>query len=618
MSDTNRKTDVLIVTATTVEGKAVMEVFREATGKDPCPESIGDRMYHDLGEVKGVHLFLALSEMGAGGPGGSQQAVQKAIAALRPSAVIMVGIAFGVNEQKQAIGDILVSRQLWLYDLQRIGENEVIPRGDKPHASTWLIDRLRGADFYWKGAKVRFGLVLSGEKLVDNLDYRDQLKRFEQEAIGGEMEGAGMYVACQDSGVDWILVKAICDWADGSKGGPNKDSNQATAAHNAASFVLHALQLSPLQREAEAQTGRGKAEQNDVQILVQADKLLTSLRALDNAIHSHLSELTYCDLESLKKRRNELIKQTSDFAHREELIDDVRESLRTLEVLRRSANKDDETLVSKIFDCGVDILRALSGSDVTPFPDGEALRDFLMRIKKAQNDEDVQTIIFESNKVLNVLDRGRLAAATEAYGTLKGQIQLRYPGVLKPERDSGVAGPRSEPPIVAPPEPRARAALPEFTMIRLSRNQPQGSESWNEIRDGEFRRNYELAADPVFDIMVENKSSKTIVFHRLGIRILQRIAGTGGTMGYAQPVNVQSEFRVHCPQEWKRTWGVIDDRSWTEFVAPIEMKKGTSPFRFSLMLENFCDIDSASSCEVRFYLVTGNGTAESRSIWLSQ
>lgn len=166
---------------------------------------------------------------------------------------------------------------------------------------------------------------------------------------------------------------------------------------------------------------------------------------------------------------------------------------------------------------------------------------------------------------------------------------------------------------------RTRVALPEFTMIRLfSRNQPQDNASWNEIRDGEFQRNDELAADPVFDIMVENKTSNTLVLYRVGIRILQRKEGTGGTKGYPQPVEVQSEFRVPCPQEWKRTWGVIDDRRWTEFVAPIEMKKGGSPFRFTLMLENFCDPDSASSCEVKFYLVTGNGTAESRSIWLSQ
>lgn len=247
----NPKADILIVTVTEVESRAVMQVFREATQKAPQPVPIGDRIYHDLGEINGARVFMALSEMGAGGPGASQQAVQKGINALRPSAVIMVGIAFGINENKQAIGDILVSQQLWLYDLQRIGEDKIIPRGDKLTSSTWLINHLKSANLYWEGAKVRFGLVLTGEKLVDSVDYRDQLKQFEPEAIGGEMEGAGLYVACQDRKVDWILVKGICDWANGNKGGPEKDAHQKTAARNAAGFVLHALQQARLKQERE-------------------------------------------------------------------------------------------------------------------------------------------------------------------------------------------------------------------------------------------------------------------------------------------------------------------------------------------------------------------------------
>jgi hypothetical protein len=39
--------------------------------------------------------------------------------------------------------------------------------------------------------------------------------------------------------VDWILVKAICDWANGNK----NDKAQPLAARNAAQFVLHVLQL---------------------------------------------------------------------------------------------------------------------------------------------------------------------------------------------------------------------------------------------------------------------------------------------------------------------------------------------------------------------------------------
>jgi hypothetical protein len=177
---------------------------------------------------------------------------------------------------------------------------------------------------------------------------------------------------------------------------------------------------------------------------------------------------------------------------------------------------------------------------------------------------------------------------------------------LSPERDLTATARRPEPLI-------ARPAPFQFTMIRLNRE----CESWKEI-GGEFRRDFAFAADPVFDIMVRNKSSDTLVLYRVGVHILQRIAGSGGTMGYGQPVRVQSEFRVRCPQEWKQTWGVIDDRRCAEFDDPVEMKKGDAPFRFTLALENFCDEDNASSCEVRFYLETDNGPADSQSIWLSQ
>ncbi|HEX8131154.1 MAG TPA: tetratricopeptide repeat protein [Pyrinomonadaceae bacterium] len=251
------KADVLIVTVTEVESEAVIKVFQEATGHVPHSQLIGDRMYQDLGLVNGARVFIAQSEMGSIGQGASQQTVQKGIAALSPSAVIMVGIAFGVNAEKQSIGDILISKHLRLYDLQRVGTNtegklELVPRGDRPHASARLLSCFKVAAQYWdkSKAKVRFGLILSGEKLADNLDFLHQLLGFEREAIGGEMEGAGLYVACQDSKVDWILVKSICDWGDGNKA-QDKDARQQLAAHNAASFVLHALQQASLKEEAE-------------------------------------------------------------------------------------------------------------------------------------------------------------------------------------------------------------------------------------------------------------------------------------------------------------------------------------------------------------------------------
>lgn len=244
--------DVLLVTVTEVETMAVRSLFSEERR-----HYIGDKTYYDFGEVSGTKVFLVQSEMGSGGLGGATLTVQRAIDLLAPSAVIMVGIAFGVDPVKQQIGDILVSQQILDYEVQRIGSGRnqrlaIIPRGDKAAASPKLLNRLRDGAMDWKRAnevaKIRFGLVLSGAKLVDNLDYREKLQAFAPEAIGGEMEGAGVYAAAQSNKVDWILVKAICDWADGNKS-HNKDDNQELAALNAARFIVSVIKLGGLRVE---------------------------------------------------------------------------------------------------------------------------------------------------------------------------------------------------------------------------------------------------------------------------------------------------------------------------------------------------------------------------------
>lgn len=234
----------LIVTVTNVESRAVLAAFAKASGQPATPVIIKDHVYQMLGNVGKFECFLAISEMGAGGISGSQISVQQAIAELEPKTVIMAGIGFGIDKTKQAIGDILVSKQLLMYDLQRMNQNGTVTlRGDRVSASSAPLNWLRHAELNWhtlSDSTIRAGLVLSGDKLVDNVDYRDALKSAAPEAIGGEMEGAGLYVACQQARVDWLLVKAICDWADGEKD-QNEKAHQLEAATNAAALVVHLL-----------------------------------------------------------------------------------------------------------------------------------------------------------------------------------------------------------------------------------------------------------------------------------------------------------------------------------------------------------------------------------------
>ena len=238
------KADILLVTVTSIEAQAVLNMFVEETGQVFQRHFIGDKTYFDLGVLKGARIVMVQSEMGASGPGGALLVVDEGIRMLSPSAVIMVGIAFGLNETL-SIGDILVSQQLLGYELQKVatgseGKVEIIPRGDRARASTKLLDRFLGGLLDWHGPKVEYGLILSGDKLIDHQDFRNQLRKLAPEAIGGEMEGIGLYSAAQRRKVDWIIIKAICDWADGNKG-QDKNTRQQLAAENAIRFTLHVL-----------------------------------------------------------------------------------------------------------------------------------------------------------------------------------------------------------------------------------------------------------------------------------------------------------------------------------------------------------------------------------------
>lgn len=228
--------DVLLITATEIERDTVLDLVKKSFGRDQNLRFGQRRTYFDLGIIGGARVSLVQCEMGSGAPGASYATVADVIDDLHPHCVLMVGIAFGVNPTKQKLGQILVSQQLQCYELQRVdtspsGHLDIELRGDRATASTKLLGRLRAITTSWDGARVAFGVLLSGEKLIDNIEFRDRITELVPQAIGGEMEGAGLYTAAVESKVDWIVVKAICDWADGKKCF-KKSERQLDAAHH--------------------------------------------------------------------------------------------------------------------------------------------------------------------------------------------------------------------------------------------------------------------------------------------------------------------------------------------------------------------------------------------------
>ena len=219
---------ILLVVATQTELKRLLDFYS-------CHEAhikIGYHTYWLAGVVKGRSIYIVKTQMSSRGQSGAILTIEDAIQDLSPKYIIMVGIAFGLKEDKEELTDVLVSQSIQDYELVRVGESEIRNRGDKIPASITLVDSFEAAAASFKDAGVHIGMVLTGDKLVDNEDFTKRLKETFPDAIGGEMEGEGLISSGFRNNTDWILVKGICDW-----GHDKDDQYQERAALNAIRLV---------------------------------------------------------------------------------------------------------------------------------------------------------------------------------------------------------------------------------------------------------------------------------------------------------------------------------------------------------------------------------------------
>ena len=182
----------------------------------------------------------------------SAYAIPKAIDAFHPDAVIAVGVAFGIEDgtgKKQTIGDVLVSRTVTDYESGKIHDGEMIHDLSGYEAGECLKAVVHNYQAGWKyplqyaerNAYCIMGDILSGDKFVDDIHFKTTLVKQYPWAAGGEMEGRGIHGACRSRNLnEWIIVKGICDWADGNAANNDmKKENQQLAAGAAVSLLAY-------------------------------------------------------------------------------------------------------------------------------------------------------------------------------------------------------------------------------------------------------------------------------------------------------------------------------------------------------------------------------------------
>lgn len=232
----------LIVTATDIETEATHNKLIPIDGYPGILKAYDVANTYYCGVFGKYYVVHVQSNMGSIGRSSAIMTISNAIRTLSPKFVIMIGVAFGIDEKKQNVGDVLIAESILPYDNKRVGKNITIQRGQQAPSSKTLVDRFKSTKTWQHllpgsvNAKKVVSQVLSGEELIDNLERKNQLIEAFPNAKGGEMEGAGLFAAC-DGTVDWILVKGICDFADGKKG-INKAENQEVAINSTVSLCL--------------------------------------------------------------------------------------------------------------------------------------------------------------------------------------------------------------------------------------------------------------------------------------------------------------------------------------------------------------------------------------------
>lgn len=232
-----------VLVATTVEREAVLKQMRPPKGRRAILQVFSGNNTCFVGRLGITDVVLCMTAMGSLGRDASTIVTTEMIDAWTLAAVVAVGIAFGKDSATQRIGNVLVSDRILPYEPERIGESTKEDRGAEILAGLVLLNRFRNAigwsfkDPNGRECGVQTGAVLSGEKLVDNPEFKRTLLDRYPTAIGGEMEGAGVAAAAARKRCEWIVVKGICDWGDGKK----TKLHQGFAAAASVNLVEHVL-----------------------------------------------------------------------------------------------------------------------------------------------------------------------------------------------------------------------------------------------------------------------------------------------------------------------------------------------------------------------------------------
>ena len=246
---------VLLMTATITELTAVMGYLEPRNGHEKVVMTlVNDSSFFYVGKYGEYPVAVAMTAYGK-----SQQGSIEVLhflygikSIINPNYIIAIGICYGMDPSEVNPADIIVSEKV-CDAAMRIGAQPHTRGNDYPASRKLLgifsTSKMMGfemkRDDAGNSVKVKTGILISRPDLVDDAKYKELLKRAcnEPDALGGEMEGAGIMSFAYRINIKAIIIKAIGDYGDGNKAGMK--GWKEFAAHAAARYVHFIMKKFP-------------------------------------------------------------------------------------------------------------------------------------------------------------------------------------------------------------------------------------------------------------------------------------------------------------------------------------------------------------------------------------
>jgi nucleoside phosphorylase len=249
-ADEDLKCNLLLFFATSTEKKELKKAAKEMGFAFDRKEHSQLGEYFLLGKVGDFRVVAVETEVG---PLRFQGSASKGIYfkyASGATAIVQLGMAFGIDPQRQKHGDVLVSSSIIPYDRRKViadgaGYKVDYSPATRQQARPSMVELFaRESQEVNLGFQVHVGAVLSGGAAIFSRAFRQDLVAnippTGEPIVGGEMEGVGLVCVSSPDNPAWVVVKGISDFADEDRDAVIKKM-RPLACRNSARFVLAAL-----------------------------------------------------------------------------------------------------------------------------------------------------------------------------------------------------------------------------------------------------------------------------------------------------------------------------------------------------------------------------------------